>query len=307
MARIIKMLALAAGVAAAAAGSAWARPQAAASTTPEPPHCTRQLGSITIVDGQRKAWQDFNLPPPVTILRVVIQRSGCFRIVERGVGLDVAQQERSLAGSGDLQRGSNVGRGQMRTADYVLIAEVAAQDADSGGGAVAGALGGIVGGRFGAVLGGVRVRNQDAQAILSLTDVRTTETVAVTEGNARNRDVSWGAGGWLGGGGVGGGAYTNTEIGRVVATAFIDAYTQLVTQLGGVSDTPAADAAPRAFRTTQQTNLRSSPSTNSRVIRTLPLGSMVYPSGDRDGMWWEVHDENDNRGWIRNDLLEPAR
>jgi hypothetical protein len=34
---------------------------------------------------------------------------------------------------------------------------------------------------------------------------------------------------------------------------------------------------------------------------------MVYPSGEQEGMWWAVHDENDNAGWIRNDLLEPAR
>jgi hypothetical protein len=302
------MLAVAALIAVVApASAAWARPRAAESTTPEPPHCARPLGTVTIIDGQRRAWENFNLPPPVTILRVVIARSGCFRIVERGVGLEVAQQERELAATGDLRRGSNVGRGQMTAADYQLIAEVAAQDADSGGSAVAGALGGIVGGRFGAVLGGVRVRNQDAQAILSLTDIRTTETVAVAEGNARNSDVSWGAGGWLGGGGLGGGAYASTEIGRVVSTAFIDAYTQLVTQLGGVSDTPAQDAEVRAFRTTRQTNLRGGPSTNSRVIRTLDAGSMVYPSGEQEGMWWAVHDENDNAGWIRNDLLEPAR
>ncbi|MBL8549644.1 MAG: hypothetical protein JNJ73_06645 [Hyphomonadaceae bacterium] len=307
MARIFKTLVLAAGLAAVSAGSALAAPRAVASTTPEPPRCSRQLGAITIVDGQRKGWETMGLPGPITVLRPMIQRSGCFRIVERGVGLEVAQQERSLAGGGDLQRGSNVGRGQMRAADYMLIAEVAAQDANSGGGAVAGAIGGIVGGRFGALASGLRVRNQNAQAILSLTDVRTTETVAVTEGNAANRDISWGAGGWLGGGGLGGGAYADTEVGRVVSMAFIDAYTQLVNQLGGVSDTPAADAAPRAYRTTTRTNLRSGPSTSSRVVRTLPAGAMIYPSGEREGMWWAATDENDNRGWIQNSNLEPAR
>ena len=57
----------------------------------------------------------------------------------------------------------------------------------------------------------------------------------------------------------------------------------------------------------KRTNLRAYPSTDWRVVRALPSGSLVYPTGTQEGMWWQVADENDNQGWVRNDLLEPAR
>jgi hypothetical protein len=34
---------------------------------------------------------------------------------------------------------------------------------------------------------------------------------------------------------------------------------------------------------------------------------VVFPTGERDGVWWEVEDENQNQGWISNDYLEPVR
>ncbi|MGE0830071.1 MAG: CsgG/HfaB family protein [Hyphomonadaceae bacterium] len=312
MGQILKTLTFAAGALAALAGAAVAQERDRGrdidrDAPPEIPTCARSLGSITLVDGDRDGWRAYNLSSPQTMLRVVVQRSRCFTIVERGVGMDVAQGERALAAGGDLQRGQNMGRGQMRAADYVLIAEVAAQDNNAGGGAVGGIVGGLIGGRFGALASGVRVQRQEAQAVLSLTNVRTTETVAVTEGRAQNRNIGWGVGGGYGFGGAVGGGWEDTDIGRVVSAAFIEAYAQMVTQLGGIDSNAAATAPERAFRTRQETNLRRSPSTSASVVRTLPPGSMVYPSGAQEGMWWEVHDENDNSGWIRNDLLEPAR
>jgi uncharacterized protein YgiM (DUF1202 family) len=34
---------------------------------------------------------------------------------------------------------------------------------------------------------------------------------------------------------------------------------------------------------------------------------MVYPTGGKEDMWWEVEDENGNTGWIQNDSLEPKK
>jgi curli biogenesis system outer membrane secretion channel CsgG len=215
-------------------------------------------------------------------------------------------RERDLSGGGQLQRGSNVGGGQIRAADYVLLADVVAQDYNSSGGGGLGALGGIVGGRTGAIIGGLGVRNQTAQTTLTLANVRTTESFA-SEGNAQNRNVTWGGGAFLGGGGAAIGGYTDTEIGRVVTTAFIDAYTNLVTQLGilDASSSAAAVAPQRTYRTTQAAPLRSRPN-GGQTLRNLPAGATVYPTGERDGMWWRVADENDNEGWVNNDFLQPV-
>ena len=79
--------------------------------------------------------------------------------------------------------------------------------------------------------------------------VATAEEEALTEGYARKSDVSFGGGGGaLWGGGLaaaGGGGYQNTEIGQVIVLAYLDAYTKLVTQLGGLPENASA-AAPLA-------------------------------------------------------------
>ena len=306
--KAVMALAAAATASFATVDIASAQPRASESQTPQVPRCTRNLGTMSIQDGDtHQGWRGMNLQPPAGLLRVVVQQSGCFTVVERGRGLDAAMRERELAGEGNLQRGSNVGGGQIRAADYVLLADVIAQDNNSSGGGVGAALGGVVGGTLGGVIGGMGVRNQTAQTTLTLANVRTTESFA-TEGNARNRNFTWGGIGFLGGGGAGLGGYTDTEIGRVVTIAFIDAYTQMISQLG-VLDTgasAAASAPQQSYRTTQATQLRSRAGGGS-VLRNLPAGAIVYPSGERDGVWWAVEDENQNQGWVTNDHLAPVR
>lgn len=302
-------LVVSAGLAATDASAQSGRPRATQSQTPTVPHCSRSLGSLSIQNGDTyQGWRQYNLQPPAGLLRVVVLQSGCFTIVERGTGLEAVQREQALANGGQLQRGSNVGGGQVRAADYVLLADVVASDNNSGGGGFGAALGGAVGGTIGGVIGGMGSRTQTAQTTLSLMNVRTSETSVVTEGNAQNRNITWGGAGFLGGGGAALGGYTDTEIGRVVTVAFIDAYTQMVTQLG-IVDTggSAAAAAPqRTYRTTQATPLRSRAG-GGQTLRNLPSGAIVYPTGERDGMWWRVADENDNEGWVNNDFLQPAQ
>lgn len=278
------------------------------------PRCTRNLGTISIADGDDPyGWTQFSLAPPAKLLKVIVQRSGCFNLVDRGTGLRAAETERNIGSNLGLQRRSNVGRGQIRAADYVLVAEVQGANSNSQGSGVAGGIAGRLGGPIGGLLGGMRSRKLEANTVLSVTNVRTTETLAVVDGYAAKNDVSFGAGGgFFGGIGVGvvGGGYDNTDIGRVVTLSFLDAYTKLVTQLGGV--TPGAEgtaeAAPtKTFTTLGPTQLRRTGSANGAVIRSLPAGSTVYPTGNKAGLWWEVSDENDNVGWVLNTRLEPGR
>lgn len=283
----------------------------------EVPRCRRVIGSLAIVNGDDdRGWRQANLAPPQRLLRVVVQRSGCFTIVDRGAGMNAAQAERALAEEGQLQRRSNVGAGQIRAADYVMTAEVAAADQDTGGGGaaagIAGALGGRRGAALGGLLGGIQTRRMEANTVLTVTDTRTSEVVSSQDGYATRSNVSFGAGGGLfGSGGIGGavgGGYENTDIGRVVTAAFIRAYTQLVFDMGGMQDAaPAAARAPRqAYRVSTPTALRDAPSTRSRTMRTLPADALVYPTGQREDMWWEVEDQNENTGWVRNDSLRPG-
>ena len=203
------------------------------------PHCTRNLGTISIADGDDPSgWTQFSLAPPSKLLKVIVARSGCFRLVDRGTGLSAAQRERDIGNDLGHQRGSNVGLGQIKAADYVLVAEVQAANRNAQGSGAGAALGGFIGGGFGALVGGIHSRKAEANTVLSVTNVRTTETIATTEGYAAKNDIGFGGGGGLGffggGGGAIGGGYDNTDIGRIVTLSFIDAYTKLVDQLGGV-------------------------------------------------------------------------
>ena len=54
-----------------------------------------------------------------------------------------------------------------------------------------------------------------------------------------------GGGWWSGFAAAGGGGYQNTEIGQVIVLAYLNAYTKLVTQLGGLP-ADASQARPRA-------------------------------------------------------------
>jgi curli biogenesis system outer membrane secretion channel CsgG len=214
------------------------------------PHCVRKLGTVSIMDGDDPyGWTQFNLAPPQKLLKVIVQRSGCFNLVDRGSGLSAAQRERDIGGSLGLQRRSNVGQNQIKAADYVLIAEVQASNGNAQGSGAVGAIGGIFGGPIGGLLGGIRSRKLEANTVLSVTNVRTTETIATVEGYAAKNDISFGAGGgFFGGVGVGavGGGYDNTDIGRIVTLAFIDAYSKLVTDLGGIQEGSAGTAAVRS-------------------------------------------------------------
>lgn len=276
----------------------------------EVPHCSRKLGTLSIVDGDDSSgWTQYNLASPQKVLRAIVQRSGCFNLVDRGAGLSAAEKERAIGGNLGLQRGSNVGQGQVKAADYVLVAEVQGRDSNAGGGAVAGAIGGLIGGRVGGLVGGIKTKKLEANTVLSLTNVRTTETTSVAEGYAVKNDIGWGVGGGIGWGGAVGGGYEDTEIGRIVTLSFINAYSKMIGDLGLLSDSaPAAVAAPsKTFVATRVTNLRAAPLAAGKLIRALPAGAIVYPTGKKQELWWEVADENDNVGWVLNTALEPGK
>ncbi len=274
------------------------------------PRCVRKLGTVSIEDGDDpNPYTQASLAPPSKLLKVLVQRSGCFNLVDRGTGLNAATRERAIGAGLGLQRRSNVGQGQIKAADYVLIAEIQGANSNVSGNAVAGGIGGLIGGRVGGLLGGMRSKKMEANTILSLTNVRTTETVATEEGYAAKNNLSFAGGGFFAvAGGVGGG-YDNTEIGRIVTLSFIQAYTRMVTQLGLLTpgSEGTAEASPaKTFTAQAPVAMRASALGSARVLRTLPQGSIVYPTGNKQGLWWEVADENDNVGWVLNTRLAPS-
>ena len=218
--------------------------------TQQIPRCARPIGVLAVVEPETQWWRELNLGSPEAIIKVFVQQSGCFTIVNRGRSMQSRAMERALADQGELQQGSNLGKGQVKAADFFLEPNIVSANRNSGGGglgAAAGALGGLFGGGgsfVGGLVGGINVKKGEANVTLSVVNARTTEEYVV-EGYARKKDISWGAGGgggWWGGfAAVGGHGYQNTEIGQVIVLAYLDAYTKLVGQLGGIPQgAPAA-------------------------------------------------------------------
>jgi curli biogenesis system outer membrane secretion channel CsgG len=272
------------------------------------PQCGKVLGTIALVDGDGQGWKAYQLGAPSTLLKTFVSKSGCFKLVNRGAGMEAIQREQALAGGGNLQRGSNVGGGQIKSADWLLVADIAGQNQNSGGSALGGIASGLLGSKFGglgAVAGGINTKKVEAQIVLSLVNTRTSEEEYNIEGFAKKSDFSWGAAGFSGWNAAGGGSYANTDVGKVVGLAFLDGYRQLVTQMGGLNANVVASAPRQSFIATADFELKRSPSKSSGTVRKIETGMMLYPLGGKEEMWWEVEDENGNVGWVLNTKLAP--
>ena len=221
--------------------------------TAQIPVCARPIGVLAVVEPETQWWRELNLGSPEAIIKVFVQNSRCFTMVNRGRSMQSRAMERAMAEQGELQANSNLGKGQVKAADYFLEPNIVSANKNSGGGgmgAAAGALGGLfgAGGSFvGGIVGGINVKKGEANVTLSVVNARTTEEYVV-EGYARKKDISWGAGGgagWWGGfAAAGASGYQNTEIGQVIVLAYLDAYTKLVGQLGGIPHTYPAPTQP---------------------------------------------------------------
>jgi curli biogenesis system outer membrane secretion channel CsgG len=293
------------------AGSAMAQAygtnQHAPAGTPDLPQCARPIGTVAIKDAERDWWTPLGLDNPEAVIKLFASRSNCLRVVARGAALAMRNQERSLGDSGELQRGQNFGKGQVVAADYILIPDIVTSNGNSGGGGAA--LGGLLGNRFGplgAVVGGISVKSSTAHTLLTLINARTTEQEYVAEGTSKKTDVGFTGGGWGGYfGGIGGG-YSNTQIGQVIAAAYYNAFIDLVGHMQQQAPGQAAAAAPiQAYNVTSSMTMRSGPSPGASRVRDFHPGDLVYPTGEKNGVWWQVDDENGNRGWVSSAYISP--
>lgn len=194
--------------------------------------CDRPFGTIALAEPREEYMQYFtrySLGSPTALLRVMVQQSRCFVVLERGAGMAVIQGERELNRAGEAKAGANMGGGQLVVADFVLNPALQIVDNDAGG--VSGAIGGL--GRRAAGLGAVvaGLKFKEASTTISIADTRTSIQVASAEGKARKADFSLGMFGWAGGAVGGVGAYTSTAEGKVIASSYLDNYNNVVTAL----------------------------------------------------------------------------
>lgn len=286
-------------------------------------HCDKPMGAMAVVEPQDYVAQSlsrYGLQSPTGLIRMMVQQSNCFIVVERGIGMQNMMQERALAESGELRQNSNMGGGQMVSADFVLTPAVVFQENDAGG--VGGALGGLIGGNKGKLLGAVAggVKFKEAQTSMLVADARSGVQVAAAEGSAKKADLRLGAVllGGSGGGALGG--YANTNEGKMLAASLMDNYNNVVRSVRGQPSLQrdVGSLADEAGRKTKGGavfnegdtivpkigNLKvfSQPSESAKAVATLSKGEeMIFMGEEKDG--YLKIESGSGAGWVKKVLV----
>lgn len=198
--------------------------------------CSEPLGTVSVFEDQNASWwytyrSRYNrLGSTVPIIRLMIQQSNCFVVVERGRAFKSLNKERELAKSGEAREGSNFGKGQIVAADYTISPEI--QFSQKGTGGIGGLLGGKLG-SVGSIIAGGLKKNESATSLL-LIDNRSGVQISASTGNAKNYDFGLGLG-FFRKGVAGGSAFSNTPEGKLISASFADAYNQMVVSLRNYS------------------------------------------------------------------------
>lgn len=284
--------------------------------------CEKPVGTLAVVEPNAQAMSGFHrygLESPTSLIRMYVQKSNCFVVVERGRGLQTMQGERQLANSGDLKQGSNVGGGQMEAADFYLTPDVIFSEGNSGG--IGAAVGGVLGSRTGGAVGG-GLKFKEAQTSLLLGDTRSGVQVASAEGKAKKADVGAAVGGLLGGMGVAVAGYTKTNEGKVIAASYLNNYNKIVgevrkdprfkgmdaTAVGkalgnqGVRAGAAFSEGDVLYPKIENVKLLSEPSDKGPVVATLKKSTeLVFLGEEKDGY---LHVQGDpGEGWVKRVLV----
>jgi curli biogenesis system outer membrane secretion channel CsgG len=313
--QIIKNMLIAAMALMAAALPALAKSaqEIRAQKSAEIPVCSKSYGALSVLEPEEghNWWTGAKLPAPSTLIKVYVRKSGCFTLVDRGAGFQAGQAERELAAGGNLRKQSNVGRGQIRAADYVMTPELASQNSNSGGNRIGGLVGGLIGGSVGALIGGLDIKKKTADVVLSVTDLRSSEMVAISEGSYKKTDIGFSAAGALWGssgiGGTGVGGYANTEIGQVIALAYLNAYIDMIIQFSELPEDASASNETQAVEVIKPARMLANPDGSGEAVRSLDVGMLLYPTGNKMNLMWEVEDELGNKGWVNSTMFQLAR
>jgi Curli production assembly/transport component CsgG len=198
------------------------------------PRCEQPLGTLAVNEEREQPWflqftQDTKLNSTTPLIRLMVQQSNCFVVVDRSLsGQYNRAMERTAMESGELRSNSNFDKGKMVAADFTLTPSINFSQQTS---QAFGAIGGLFGPLGSIVAGGIS--KKEASVTLTLVENRSTVQIAASEGSASKFDFG-GLGGLFGGnaGGVFGG-YTNTPEKKVITASFFDAYSQMVEAVKG--------------------------------------------------------------------------
>lgn len=323
------------GVATGISGSAGG----ADSATGIGPKCPTSIGPAALVEPDARVTSLLSrvgLQSPIPLLRLEMMQSNCFQVVDRGAAMGAVQQQEQLRSDGMLRDGT-AARGRLVEARWLITPNIVFSEPNAGGSSVGGIVGGFFG-PLGAMVGSaLSSKVSEAQVVLFVTDAQTGIQAFAAEGSAKVRDFNGAGGlggigaGLIGFGGISG--YSNTNEGKVITAALLDAYTKLVERFktervgANVPEKAAtsqqADSSAQRFSAsarqapatlavkgakylpTTTVNLRAAPGIAGSIVGQLARSNVVTALGDEHDGWWFVGTEK-TRGWVLARNLSPA-
>jgi hypothetical protein len=288
-----------------------------ASATTNVARCDTPIGYLSVIeisDVQLEYLWVYRLRSPSQLIRLLVQESNCFKIVDRGLAADAMFKERQLAARGQLQPGSGFGEGQMIAADFILTPGVIFSNRNAG--KLGATVGGFLGGRhWNSISPSVRLR--EARTTMMLADARSGLQVAAADGVTRQKDLA--LEGWLSRSGSFASleGYGNTSEGKLIATTFLDNYNKIVARIRDDAslrrDMTATSRSAAAYNEhftagevivpkIANVALQQFPAEDSAILRSLDrFTEMVVLGTDQNG--FIPVQIGDAKGWVRKLLV----
>ncbi|KKC26173.1 SH3 domain-containing protein [Sphingomonas sp. SRS2] len=280
--------------------------------------CDKPIGSIAVVDGDTQGWTKYGLSSPRDLIAAMAMQSGCFTLQAGGSGAPADFLLNAIAGDKEeVDQGTN-------------LAKTALTEGLVRSGMAGRLAGGIpFGGQALGMLGGFGGKKKTIAAGLRVISPATGQTVVTGSGTQTKTQMSLGGFGpaglvasnpWgeaakaqmaaMGYGDpyAGNSGYSSSKDGQMLTTAFVQAFNNVVAQQAAlVAVKPAGSAAGAAVATQVATKPGYTTAIDTKlyaqagkgaVVRALRAGTLLTPSGVREGLFVEVSDAYGTKGWI---------
>ncbi len=269
-----------------------AAPAAAKEQSVEVVKCDASYGTIAITDGDTQGWSKFGLSSPRGMLGAIVQESGCFTLHTGADGQPTNYLMSAIAGSQEeVDQTMNVAKTALTEG---LVRSGAASTVLSKvpmGGALMGMFGGL-GGKKKTITAGLRLMNPaNGQTLIAGSGQSKKSTIKVL---GRSDWVSASQGQF--------GQYGSSKDGKMVTSAFIEAFNGLASQAGALgavqqTATPAATAST-SYTVAVETKMLASASESAAEVRALRADTELVPTGNKAGLFVEVTDNYGTKGWV---------
>jgi len=275
--------------------------------------CAKPIGSIAVVDGETQGWTKYGLSSPRDLIAAMAVQSNCFTLQTSAGGQPVDFLVNAIAGDKEeVDQGTSLAKSALT--EGLVRSGMAGK-----------MMGGIpFGGQALSMFGGLGGKKKTVAAGLRVISPANGQTLVTGSGTQTKTQVSIGGFGGIGGnpwadaareqmtalgyGDYASGGYSTSKNGQMLASAFVLAFNNVVAQqaaLAAARPAPASGAPSGAtpvttkpgFTTAVDTKLFAQPAAG-QTVRALRAGTVLTPTGGREGLFVEVSDAYGTKGWV---------